>query len=76
MRADIQVIPFELNIRMQKWILLPIYRAQIKNISFFAEHISRLIDNLEWSSIVLVFRDYSMGPNHENLAPLLKEHNH
>ena len=35
MSTDIQVIPFELNIRKQKWLLLPIYRVSQKKVPTF-----------------------------------------
>ena len=73
--ADIQVIPFELNIRKQKWLLLPIYRPPNQNMSFFVEQISKLIDKLGRYDNVLVLGDFNMEPNDKNLSPLLEEHN-
>ena len=70
--TDIQVIPFELNIRKQKWLLLPIYRPPNQNMSFFVEQISKLIDKLGRYDNVLVLGDFNMEPNDKSLSPLLE----
>ena len=75
MSTDIQAIPSELNIRKQKWLLLPIYRPPNQNMSFFVEQIFKLIDKLGRYDNVLVLGDFNMEPNDKNLSPLLAEHN-
>ena len=70
-----QVIPFELNTRKQKWLLLPVYRPPNQNIYFFVEQISKLIDKFGRYENVLVLGDLYMEPNNKNLSPLLEEHN-
>ena len=74
MSTDIQVIPFELNIRKQKWLLLPIYRPPNQNMSFFVEQIFKLIDKFGRYNNVLVLGDFNMEPNDKNLSPLVVEH--
>ena len=75
MSPDTQVIPFELNTRKQKWLLLPVYRPPNQNKAFFVEQISKLIDKFGRYDNVLALGDLNMEHNDKNLSPFLDEHN-
>ena len=71
---DIQVIPFDINVRKQKWLLLPIYRPPHQNQAYFTEQLSQLLDRLSGFENVLVFGDFNMEPNNHHLCSLLEKH--
>ena len=61
---DIQVIPFELNLRKEKWMFMCIYRPPKQNSQYFLENLSSLADH--YSSIYdnYIFPgDFNMEPN-------------
>ena len=58
---DIQIIPIEINIRKQKWLLLPIYRNPRQDPKYFADNLSRIIDKHTPSrDNVLIIGDFNM----------------
>ena len=42
---DIQVIPFELNLRKEKWMFMCIYRPPKQNNQYFSENLSSIADH-------------------------------
>ncbi len=42
--ATLQVIPFEINIRKQKWVVFAIYKPPVECKKYFVEQISLLLD--------------------------------
>ena len=71
---DIQVIPFDINVRKQKWLLLPIYRPPHRYQAYFTEQLSQLLDRLPGFESVLVLGDFKMEPNNQHLCSLLEKH--
>ena len=67
---DIQVIPFEINVRKRKWLLLPICKPPQQNQAYFIEQISQLLDRRPGFENVLVLGDFNMEPNNQNLCSL------
>ena len=64
---DIQVIPFDINERKQKWLLLPIYRPPHQNQAYFTEQLSQLLESLSEFENVLILGDFNMEPNNQYL---------
>ena len=71
---DIQVIPFDINVRKQKWLLLPIYRPPHQNQAYFIEQLSQLLDRLSGFENVLLLGDFNMEPNNQHQCSLLEKH--
>ena len=42
--SDFEIVPIEINIRKQKWLLLPLYRNPSQNQAYFVEHLTRVVD--------------------------------
>ena len=58
---DIQTILIEINIRKQKWLLLPIYRNPRQDPKYFADNLGRIIDKYTPSrDNVLIIGDFNM----------------
>ena len=69
--SDMQIIPVELNLRKQKWLLLNIYRPPKQNTKFF---LSQLSDALEFYSEydkVLMNGDFNLEPTNPVLTEFL-----
>ena len=61
---DIQVIPFELNLRTGKWMFMCVYRPPKQNSQYFLENLSSLADH--YSSIYdnyIFLGDFNMEPD-------------
>ena len=70
---DIEVVPIEINIRKQKWLLLPLYRNPLQNQTYFVDNISRIIDRYSAArENVLILGDFNMEANDKALVPLVE----
>ena len=61
---DIEVIPFEFNLRKEKWMFIYIYRPPKQNNQYFVENLSSIADY--YSSIYdnyIFIEDFNMEPN-------------
>ena len=72
-RPDIQVVPIEINVRKQKWLMLPIYRPP-QNSGYFVEEISKLIDKCSRYENVIVFGDFNLEPGGKALSSIIQDH--
>ena len=73
---DIQVIPFELNLRKENWMFMCIYRPPKQNSQYFLENLSSIADY--YSSIYdnYIFRgDFNMEPNCLALTSFMQSFN-
>ena len=73
---DIQVIPFELNLRKEMWIFLCIYRPPKQNSQYFSENSSSIADH--YSSIYdnyIFLEDFNMEPNCLALTSFMQSFN-
>ena len=64
MPKDIQIIPFELDLRKEKWMFMCIYRPRAQNEQYFLENLSMIVDR--YSSIYdsdIILGDFNMEPN-------------
>ena len=73
---DIQVIPFELNIRKEKSMFMCIYRPPKQNSQYFLENLSSIADH--YSSIYnnyMFLGDFNMEPNCLALTSFMQSFN-
>ena len=66
---DIQEVPFELNLRKEKWIFVCIYRPPKQDSQYFLENVSLIIDH--YSSIYdnhIILGDFNMEPKNPKSA--------
>ena len=74
--SDIQVIPFELNLRRKKWMFVCIYRPLSHNKQYFLDKPSEIIN--QYSSIYdnyIILRDFNMEPSYSILNAFMDSHN-
>ena len=73
---DIQAIPFELNLRKEKWMFVCIYRPPKQDSQYFLENLSLIIDH--YSSIydnLIILGDFNMEPKSPKLASFMNSFN-
>ena len=73
---DIQVIPFELTLRKEKWMFMCIYRPPKQNSQYFLENLSSIADY--YSSICdnyIFLGDFNMEPNCLALTSFMQSFN-
>ena len=58
-QTDIQAVPFELNVRKKKWLILTIYKRPKHNSQYFIKEISKLIDRYSKFDQVLILGDFN-----------------
>ena len=58
-QTDIQAVPFELNVRKKKWLILTIYKRPEHNSKYFIKEISKLIDRYSKFDQVLILGDFN-----------------
>ena len=73
---DIQAIPFELNLRKEKWMFVCIYRPPKQDSQYFLDNLSLIIDH--YSSIYdnhIILGDFNMEPKNPKLASFMNSFN-
>ena len=73
---DIQVIPFDLNLRKEKWMFMCIYRPPKQNSQYFLENLSSIAHH--YSSIYgnyIFLGDFNMEPNCLALTSFMQSFN-
>ena len=73
---DIQAIPFELNLRKEKWMFVSNYRPLKQGSQYFLENLSLIIDH--YSSIYdnhIILGDTNMEPKNPKLASFMNSFN-
>ena len=71
-----QAIPFELNLRKEKWMLVCIYRPPKQDSQCFLENLSLIIDH--YSSIYdnhIILGDFNMEPKNPKLTSFMNSFN-
>ena len=74
--SNIQIIPFELNLRKEKWMFMCIYRPLSQNKQYFLEKLSELIDH--FFSIYdnyIILGDFNIEPSDSILKTFMQSHN-
>ena len=76
MPKNIQIIPFELNLRKEKWMFICIYRPPVQNKQYFLENLSMIVD---YYSIIfdnhIILGDFNMEPNSQILISFMQSLN-
>ena len=76
MPKNIQIIPFELNLRKEKWMFICIYRPPVQNKQYFLENLSMIVD---YYSIIfdnhIILEDFNMEPNSQILISFMQSLN-
>ena len=73
--SDIQLIPVELNLRKQKWLLLSIYRPQWCKENYFLEQLDLVIDHYMKSIPNLIINgDINMQPTDKKMQEFMEKH--
>ena len=73
-QGDIQVIPVELNLRKEKWLLLASYRPPCQNQKYFLDNMETLIDfHSKSSGKLLILGDLNMEVHESSLKTFIKE---
>ena len=73
-QPDIQVVPFEINVRKQKWLVLAIYKPPQQNSRYFVEQMSKLLDQYSRYDNVMVLGDFNLEPDDIALSSLINDH--
>ena len=71
---DIQVVPTEINVRKQNWLILPFYSPPQQNSEYFVEEISILMDKCTRYDHVMVLGDFNLEPDHIALSSVIQDH--
>ena len=69
LQPDIQAIPFEINLRKEKWLFISVYKPPSLNNQYFCDSLSELLDF--YSSIYdnkVVFGDFNLKRYHIQLC--------
>ena len=66
--SNIEIMCVEINLRKQKWVVVGIYRPPSMNVTYFLEHLSRVIDcYYKKYERVIVMGDFNIEPSEEPL---------
>ena len=72
---DMQIVPIELNLRKQKWVLFSIYRPPRQNLSIFLSVLTSAIDYYTRTyENILVIGDFNAEPQTPVLENFMKTH--
>ena len=71
-----QVIPFEINLRQEKWLVISIYYSPSQDSEFFIYSLTEIIDHLATKyDNHLIMGDFNMKPNNRMLKSFLDSNN-
>ena len=73
---DIQAIPFEINLRKEKWLFISVYKPPSLNNQYFCDSLSELLDF--YSSIYdnkVVFGDFNLEISHPVMISFMNDEN-
>ena len=73
---DIQAIPFEINLRKEKWLLVSVYKPPSLNNQYFCDSLSELLDF--YSSIYdnkVAFGDFNLEISHSVMLSFMNNEN-
>ena len=70
---DIQIIPLQLNLKNQKWLLLSVYRPPKQNLNYFLQCLSDIIDFYKFERCI-INGDLNSDPKHGKLDQFLETH--
>ena len=72
----IQAIPFEINLRQEKWLVISIYCSPSQDSGFFIHSLTEIIDHFATKyDNHLIIGDFNMEPNNRMLKSFLDSNN-
>ena len=73
--VDLQILPFEINLRREKWLVVTIYRPPKQRIFYFLEGLSRIIDFYTQAyEKHIIIGDFNMQPGFDNMSEFIISH--
>ena len=71
--VNIQIIPYELNLRKEEWLFVSIYKPALQNNQYFASTLSNLLDfySNEYDN-KLVLGDFNLEPSSLSMLSFIK----
>ena len=73
---SIQAIPFEINLRKEKWLVISIYRPPSQNSEFFLNQLKKLMDSFaDKYDNYLIMGDFNLEPKEASLMDFLSSNN-
>ena len=74
---SIQVIPFEINLRQEKWLMISIYRPPSQDSAFFIHSLTKIIDYFATKyDNHLIMGDFNMEPNNPMFKSFFDSNSH
>ena len=71
---SIQVVPFEINLRKEKWLVILIYRPPYHNSEYFLNNLTKMIDLFAVTyDNYLIMGDFNMEPSEPSLKGIFKQ---
>ena len=72
---DIQLIPVEINLRKEKWLLITIYRPPDQTLAYFIEHLSSFLDScaIKYENVI-VMGDFNETASSTEISSFLDSH--
>ena len=73
---SIQAIPFELNLRKEKWLVISIYRPPSQDSEFFLNSLTIILDHFAKAyDNYLIMGDFNLEPHDKRLGYFLNSNN-
>ena len=73
---SIQAVPFEINLRKEKWLVISIYRPPSHNSEYFLHNLTKMIDLFaDTYDNYLIMGDFNMEPSDPPLKAFLNSNN-
>ena len=70
--TDIQIIPIELNLRKQKWVIFTLYRPPSQPLSYFMSRLTQIIDYYyKCYDRFILLGDFNVEPTDTNMAEFM-----
>ena len=72
--SDIQMIPVEVNIKKQKWLVIAIYKPPSQCKNYFITELTKILDKCRGSyENTVILEDFNMQPTYQILETFLKD---
>ena len=73
---SIQAVPFEINLRKEKWLVISIYRPPSQNSAYFLNNLTKMIDLFaDTYDNYLIMGDFNTEPSDPSLKAFLNSNN-
>ena len=73
---SIQAVPFEINLRKEKWLVIPIYRLPSQNNEYFLNNLTKITDFFaDTYEKYLIMGDFNIEQSHPSLKAFLNSSN-